>query len=155
MPEIDLETGKVSGEEKKRRVSASGKGGSGSTRRAETGVTKIEADLHKRLTETLERIVEQLQVRGDEELAIAIDEDKAKMAAGLVSLTRAVTPLRKPLLIFLGFVEPVMAFGRVGAILFRRAVERRQRKIAEWEAAQAAQGEPGTQEARAYANAEI
>jgi len=83
-----------------------------------------------------DQVVEWREARDDEELATAISEDKDKMAKGLVSLTHVVQPLRGPLLIFLGFVEPVLAFGRVGRILGERFIMRRQR-IAEERAAMA------------------
>jgi hypothetical protein len=109
----------------------------------------MDRELHARLVESLDQVREWREAREDTELAEAIDQDKEKMARGLVSLTHAVQPLRQPLLIFLGFVEPLLAFGRVGRILTMRWVMRRQRQAeevaaaqAEWDAAARSQHQP-------------
>jgi len=129
--ELDLSGGGYSSRSE-RRSRRSADGGE-----SKTTSDKLDRELHSRLLDAFGQVVEWRQAREDEELATAIDEDKDKMARGLVSLTHAVTPLRQPLVIFLGFVEPVLAFGRVGRILATRWVMRRQRHAEDLAAAQA------------------
>jgi len=144
--ELDLETGGRQSPREERRRRREGAGGE-----SKTTSEKLDRELHGRLTGALDQVVEWRQAREDEELATAIDEDKEKMAKGLVSLTHVVVPLRQPLLIFLGFVEPLLAFGRVGRILAGRWFERRAQRAeemaqaqAEWDAQHAANaGQPG------------
>lgn len=135
--ELDLEKGRPERTEARRkRLSGSSDGES------KTATDRMDRELNERLTGALDQVVEWRQARQDAELAMAIDEDKDKMAKGLVSLTHVVMPLRRPLLIFLGFVEPVLAFGRVGRILGERFYERRQR-IAEERAMERSMAEQG------------
>jgi hypothetical protein len=96
----------------------------------------VEAELRSRLSRTFGRIVEALKARGDDELATVVDEDSDAMSQGLISLTSHVKPLRGPLLFGLAFIEPVLAFGRVGRILSSRWVERRARKYEQQEGEQ-------------------
>jgi hypothetical protein len=124
MAELDLEHG-TTREQRRRRSGGSVDGES------KTATDKLDRELNSRLLEAFDQVVEWREARGDEELATAITEDKDKMSRGLVSLTHAVTPLRQPLLVFLGFVEPILAFGRVGRILGGRFIERRQRIMEE------------------------
>jgi len=56
-----------------------------------------------------------------------IREETKAMSGGLALITQHFDVLRDPLLRLLGFVEPVVAFGRVGRIIARRIVERRAR----------------------------
>lgn len=132
--EIDLERGVPDSADEKRRRRQSGGSSEGTRRPASEG--QVDKELHSRMVAAFDQVVEWREARDDEELATAISEDKDKMAKGLVSLTHVVQPLRGPLLIFLGFVEPVLAFGRVGRILGERFIMRRQR-IAEERAAMA------------------
>jgi hypothetical protein len=107
--------------------------------RAANARDKVEAELTLRLSQVFDRIVKILEARGDEELAEVIREDSSAMGQGLVSLTRNVKVLRGPLLFLLNLIEPVMAFGRVGRILFYRLRIRREQMIqdrAEFEAQQ-------------------
>ena len=142
--ELDLEAGDEdraeriaaatdSGSSKKPRFgSKKASGSSASPKRATpraTAAKRAEESLNARLVRAFDRIIEQLLQRGDAELATVIEEDKDAMAAGLVSLTRAVTWMRRPLVTALNFVEPVLAFGRVGKILVTRMVLRRQQQM--------------------------
>ncbi len=64
-----------------------------------------------------------------------------------MSLTRTVAWMRSPFLLLLSGLELLLAFGRVGSILFGRWVERRQRIAAERQAAMeeaAAQAQDGS-----------
>jgi hypothetical protein len=131
--ELDLERGDPSRREERR----SSRRRASSTGEARSDSDKLDRELHHRLVESLEQVQEWREARDDEELATAIAQDKDKMAKGLVSLTHAVAPLRQPLLVFLGFVEPLLAFGRVGRILATRWVMRRQQRAEEMAAAQA------------------
>lgn len=135
--ELDLERGDPDrADDRKRRR----RSGGGDAKPADTSA-KLDHELHTRMIEAFDQTVEWRAARGDDELAAAIDEDKDKMARGLVSLTHVLVPLRRPLLIFLGFVEPVLAFGRVGRILGERFYARRQniaQEQAEYDAAAAA-----------------
>jgi hypothetical protein len=138
--ELDLERGDPSRAEERSRRRRERQAGAGGESQAAT--VKLDKELHARLVESLDRVQEWREAREDMELAVAIEQDKEKMAKGLVSLTHAVTPLRQPLLVFLSFVEPLLAFGRVGRILATRWVTRRQRQAedlaqaqAEWDAA--------------------
>lgn len=134
--DLDLERGDPGrGEERRTRRRERERTATGGE--SKTTSTKIDNELHSRLVGSLEQVQEWREARDDAELAQAIGEDKEKMAKGLVSLTHAVQPLRQPLLIFLSFVEPLLAFGRVGRILTVRWVERRQERADEVAAAQA------------------
>lgn len=132
--ELDLERGDPERSEPRRRRRSSGS--DSDSKKSPAASERLDAQLDARLREALDQVVEWRMARGDEELATAITEDGDKMARGLVSLTRVLVPVRKPLLIFLGFVEPVLAFGRVGRILAERFINRRQRIAEEREAMQ-------------------
>ena len=88
---------------------------------------RVESELLSRLDRTFDRLAQMLDSRGDEELAYVIREDKDAMGQGLASLTRNVKFLRGPLLMALNLIEPALAFGRVGRILYGRFAERQQR----------------------------
>jgi hypothetical protein len=135
--ELDLERGDPSRAEERRNRRRQASGEKAKTATEMRADKELDAQLHARLVEAFNQVVEWRESRDDEELATAISEDKEKMAKGLVSVTHTVVPLRQPLLIFLGFVEPVMAFGRVTRILATRWVTRRQRQAEDIAAAQA------------------
>lgn len=82
-------------------------------------------DLAPRFRAAFDKLADRLLAR-DEELATAIREESEGMASGLMSVTKTVPFLRGPLLIFFGVLEPVLAFWRVGGILTRRWLDRRQ-----------------------------
>lgn len=92
---------------------------------------RVESELVSRLDRTFDRIAKALDARDDTELADVIREDKEAMGQGLASLTRSVKFLRSPLLVVLNLVEPMLAFGRVGRIMYVRFAERQQRIVAE------------------------
>lgn len=98
-----------------------------SSTKTPTQVSKLEAELTSRLHRTFDRIAQTLDARGDQELAEVIREDGDAISQGFISLTRNVRFLLSPLIMLLNLVEPVLAFGRVGRILYRRWVERQQR----------------------------
>lgn len=135
--DLDLERGDPSRAEERRTRRRSTRDSNAVGGESKTLSEKLDRELHSRLVESLERVQEWRESREDMELAEAIGQDKDKMAKGLVSVTHVVQPLRGPLVIFLGFVEPVLAFGRVGRILTVRWVERRQQKAEDLAAAQA------------------
>lgn len=131
--EIDLERGDPARADATEKKAATR---SRSTKSQSAKPAPAETSLKTRLENVFEKLAKQMEARGDEELATALSEEKTNMSQGLVSLTKNLTPLRGPLLVIVSLVEPVLAFGRVGGILVRRAVARRAQKIAEWEAAQ-------------------
>ena len=146
--ELDLDEGDADAAERIARTKeskVSGSGGSrsnrsrsGSKSSSKSGSQRSDTDLVSKLSAAFDRIADQLEIRGDSELATALHEDKQKLAQGIVSLTRAVKFLRAPLVILVAIIEPILAFWRVGSILARRAIERRERVMAE-RAAQAEQ----------------
>lgn len=89
--------------------------------------TKDDKDLRDRLSACFYRIAEHLDAREDDELAEIIREDAEVMAAGLVSLTRPLKPVRTVVLVLAGVVEPLLAFQRILRVLGRRFAERRMR----------------------------
>ena len=128
------------GQERSRakRGSGGGKsGGSGGSSRSKASVQRENTDLVGRLGDALDKLAAQLEAKGDSELAEAFSDGKDAIAKSLVSLTSSVTFLRKPLLLFLNLLEPVLAFWRIGGILGRRFLERRDRVMAEQETARA------------------
>lgn len=86
---------------------------------------RSDRDLKKRLEDIFERMAEAADARDDDELAEVIREDGRIMAQGLVSLTRPLRALRAPLVGLLSIAEPVMAFSRLGRLMFGRWYERR------------------------------
>lgn len=100
-----------------------------------------------RLNSAFAKIADQVDIRGDTELAEAIRDERGAMSQGLVSLTDQITPLRMVLLLAMALAEPILAFYRVGRILFLRFLGWRERRIAErqeaaeqWQREQEAQG---------------
>lgn len=145
--ELDLDEGDADAAERITRTKeskVSGSGGSRSNRSrggsksssSKSGSQRSDTDLVSKLSAAFDRIADQLEIRGDDELATALHEDKQKLAQGIVSLTRAIKPFRTPLVILVAIIEPILAFWRVGSILARRAIERRERVMAERAAAQ-------------------
>lgn len=90
-----------------------------------------EKELKSRATRVFERVADRRDLRGDDELADALREEGGMMADLLVTLTDALKPLRMPLLLALGIIEPVLACGRVLGILTRRLNERRTAVVVE------------------------
>lgn len=92
---------------------------------------RVETNLVERLNRAFGKIADQLRIRGDHELADALDEDKDAMSHGFVSLTGTFKFLRNPLVWFISLVEPVLAFWHVGGILLRRMFAWRERVVVE------------------------
>lgn len=113
--------------------------------RARSSSSGLETEISSRLHRVGNRIAEMLSTRGDDELAQAIRDDTDAMSQGLVSLTSNVKFLRGPLLMVLNLIEPSLAFGRVGRILYVRFVNRQARIASEREQAaqETAQPSPG------------
>ena len=125
--ELDLERGDPSrsspeGERKRRRRTV-----------AEEAPTEgmVDAEVRSRLERTFDRIIKSRRSHDDEELATVIEEDAEAMTQGIVDATTGIPFLRSPLLMALNVIEPVLAFSRVGRILFYRFLERRARKSQE------------------------
>lgn len=83
---------------------------------------KAETDLRGRLEVAFGKLADQLRARNDEELADAFDEGKEAISQSLVTMTATIRWMRKPLLLFVGFLEPVLAFWRIGRILLGRLI---------------------------------
>lgn len=153
MSTIDLETGEPDPDEspaarrrrERRSSTSSSSSGSGSSRSWSSG-NSDDSGLVARMDTAFSKIADQVAARGDEELAEAIREERHPMSVGLVSLTSTLTFLRWPLVIVMALVEPLLAFLRVGRLLFIRFLNWREQRIiaaqqaqqqAEWEAGQA------------------
>ena len=144
--ELDLETGSGNPEggtgsrrqqrQKMRRERQAAEGGEKKSTSKPRG-SRTDNEVKNQLVDVFRRIADQVEKRGDEELATALTEDGDKMAAAIASLTRTATFLRAPLLMVLNMVETFLAFFRVGGLLFERAIERRAVRLARREAAQA------------------
>lgn len=117
-------------EEKPDKQGRVGKAKGGRPKGSSSRPPAAERELQSRTGRIVSRITDRLEERGDHELATALQEDGDAMVGGLVELTRRFTALRTPLLLILGLVEPVLAFGRVGRILIRRAQWRREEAAA-------------------------
>lgn len=126
-----------------------GRGDSTSERRRRRRASRSESDsptesfTEREVRIQLERAFDGLakgrEARGDTDLAEAIREEGDAMTEGFVTLTNNVKPLRLPLVILLNILITLLAFGRVGGILWERFKARQERKRAE----RAMQGEPG------------
>jgi hypothetical protein len=93
--------------------------------RSERSQRRHRADMKERLYAIFERLAERLEGRGDVELAAMVREDMRAMVGGLDSLARRVPGLSTPILLGLGILEPVLAFGRIARLLLDRWAERR------------------------------
>lgn len=139
MARADVERNKQEGEGRSR----ASRGTSGSKKRTTTpaAAQREDNEVTSRLLDVFERITNALEERGDEELATIIREDAGAMTQGLVSLTKSVKFLRKPLLILLNFVQPVLAFGRTGRVLWGRFRLRQERLAYERQGGEQVTGE--------------
>jgi hypothetical protein len=135
--ELDLETGDESeaqrileaGQEARaNRASARGKKSSG-TKRTAASATEENA-LTARLNQSWQDLADMFQNREDPELADVLRRRGDAMTQGLMSLTRTLIPLRKPLVFAVAFLEPVLGFWELGSLLAGRYVRRRAEKIA-------------------------
>lgn len=136
MPDdLDLELGNESladritassrGESRTRTQSKSASSTSGNKRSSSPSADDV---LNEQLVETFHKLAVQLQSRNDDELALAIETDAMSMAKGIMSLTHVVKWMRRPVVLFLGFLEPILAFWHVGGIFLSRWIDRRERK---------------------------
>ena len=133
--------------ERQSKITDSGSGGKKSS--GSSGGSKADGDLLSSLIEGFGNLADRLRDH-DPELAEAFDQDKEAISKGLVSLTRTVKWLRKPLTLFVGFLQPVLAFWHVGSLLLKRVFIFRENVFAsreqagmtpeEWEQSQ----QPGT-----------
>lgn len=155
MSTINLETGEPEEDEspsqRRRRARRSGSSSDSSTSSGRSSSSSKASERENtsvagRLNTAFTKLADQMAARGDDELAEALREERSAMSQGLVSLTSSIPFLRIPLVILLSLLEPVLAFARVGRILFYRFLTWRQRRIEEAQAAQAeweAQQQPG------------
>jgi len=120
--EIDLERGDRSRASAERRRSS----------RTEKDPEQIlDDEVRSQCSRAFEGIAKNRDVHDDPELATAVREEADAMTEGFVSLTTNLTFLRMPFIILLNLIITLLAFGRVGGILFNRFMERRERKIME------------------------
>lgn len=103
-----------------------------------------EREVRDQLTRAFEGIAKNRDARGDGELADAVREEGDAMTEGFVALTSAFTPLRLALVIALNLLITLLAFGRVGSILWYRWTARR--AAAQQEEQYVEQGVPITEE---------
>lgn len=139
--DIDLSTGdpsRSSPDSERRTRRRSRASGETSAREQQRTEEAFEAEARSRLDRLWDRVVKAREARDDEELAEAVREDAEAMTQGFISITSSVPFLRMPLIMFLNIAEPVLAFNRVGRIIFWRVISWRQRRI---EAAMQAQAE--------------
>lgn len=134
--ELDLEKGdperaeEISARQRRREARRSGgSGGSASSSKGSNRSSGATTDFRSQLGRVLDKLVEQRDAVGDEELATALRDNKDPMVQGFVSVTSSVPFLQTPFLIVLNLLEIVLAFGVVGRILVGRAIERRQRRM--------------------------
>lgn len=93
-----------------------------------TAAAKVEENsLVARCVTAFNDLADQAEARDDEELGELLRRRAEAMGKGMVSLTRNLTPLRKPLIVLLSLVEPTFAFWELTSLIARRYVERRQR----------------------------
>lgn len=96
-----------------------------SQRRHRQKERQASGELNGRLLAIFERLADRFEGKGDLELADVIREDSRAMVGGLVSLTKRIPGAAAPILLVLGIVEPVLAFGRVFRLLASRWAYRR------------------------------
>lgn len=152
--EIDLEVGEPDPDEspsarrraRRRAARSSDSDSGGSSSRSKSSGGKSDAGLVTQLDTAFSKLADQMAARDDEELAEALMDERHAMSQGMVSLTSGLPFLRPILVLVLALAEPILAFWRVGRILFYRFLSWRERRIiaaqetaretAEWEAAQ-------------------
>lgn len=99
-------------------------------RRAETsGSTasdrKTDSEIRAGLEKAFDGLAKARYARDDDELGDALTEEAPAMTEGIVTLTDAIPFARPPIIIGLHLIIVLLAFGRVGGILFDRARQRR------------------------------
>lgn len=133
--ELDLEKGdpdraeEISARERRRRARRDG--GSATSSKGGNSQRTSTSDFRGQLGRVLEKLVEQREAVGDDELATALRDNKDPMVQGFASVTSSVPFLQTPFLLVLNLLEIVLAFGAVGRILVGRAIERRNRRMQE------------------------
>lgn len=129
MADIDLDTGERAGVKRARPSTGTS---TRDTPRATPDKSDItDHDLNGRLKEVFTDVADWREKKEDTELAEAIRESHEDMAKGLVALTRTLKWLRGPLGFAVGFIKPVLAFGKVGRILGERLVTWRMNRVQE------------------------
>lgn len=125
MPDLDLTKGDpdradedtAAGRRRRRR----GEPAAGSARATRAAEGEVRAGLEK----AFDGLAKSRYAHDDTELGDAISEEAPAMTQGIVTLTDAVPFVRNPIIIGLHLVIVLLAFGRVGGILFDRARQRR------------------------------
>lgn len=90
-------------------------------------------ELRHQLGRAFDGLAKGREASGDTELAEAIREEGDAMTEGFVTLTDNVPPFRMPLVILLNVLITILAFSRVGGILWERYKARRLRRQQERE----------------------
>lgn len=109
-----------------------------------------EKDIRERCERTQARLVEWLEGREDEELAMVLREDGMAMIGGLIAVCGQAAWLRTPIVAAMTIFEPLIAFGRLIRVLGGRLRDMRVRQQVEreWlEQEAAAEAERQAQEA--------
>lgn len=122
--ELDLETGEKTAPDHGK---GSGRKRIGRPPGSKDTATRLPPQLKPRVIEVIEALANNRQDRGDDELADALRHDENSMAGGIESLVRHVPGAKSPIMLILGVVEPVLAFGRIAGLLLRRIGMRRSR----------------------------
>lgn len=125
--DINLERGEPDANERRRRRRQQRT----DTPPASEGFTAQE--LRFQLGRAFDGLVKNRETRDDLELAEAIREEGDAMTEGFVALTDNVPVLRMPLVILLNLLITLLAFGRVGGILWGRFKVRRSERLAQQE----------------------
>lgn len=136
MAELDLTPKPGGGDEPK----PEGERSERSKRRDRQREREQTGNLAGRLQAIFDRLAQRFEGKGDAELAAIIREDSRAMVGGLVSLTKRVPGAASPILLLLGVVEPVLAFGRLFRVLAGRWAARRYAPVDELDE----QPEPGS-----------
>lgn len=119
-PVLDDETPAQRRRRERRDKIAGGTGSETKARPSKAKAAQADGDLKSRLEDGFQKLADQMRARDDDELADALQDGKGPMAASLVSMTKVVKWFRKPLVLFVGILEPILAFWRVGGILLGR-----------------------------------
>lgn len=87
--------------------------------------SKTDAEIRAGLNHAFEKLAQNRYAKEDPELGDALTEEGPAMTEGIVDLTDKVPVFRQPILVILNLCIVLLAFGRVGGILFDRAQQRR------------------------------
>jgi hypothetical protein len=134
--DLDLQTGEPgrsdSASERRARRRKSGDSSSGTSQREQV---KIENEVRTQVARAFDGIAKNRYAHDDIELGDAFTEESDAMTEGFVTLTTNVVPLRMPLIVILNLMITLLAFGRVGQILYDRVQVRRETRRMAAEAA--------------------